>query len=168
MACIYVATSKIMAGFCKVGISENAQKRVDGLYGAWEVAHTWDMTMDMARYYERETKHKLKHLAAVGYELFNCPVKYLIETVDNIIKSVPEVSLPPSAVTIRASVVDIGKLIRQARKAQGLTLVEFAGLANVGYRFASNIENGKETAQIGKSLSLLDKLGVKLYAHYCQ
>ena len=166
MAYIYVAKNKIMPGFCKVGASEDAQKRVDGLYGLWVVAHTWEMDMGRARYYESETKHKLRNFAVVGYELFNCPVKYLIETVENIITFVPEVSLPPEAVTVRANAADIGNLIRQARKAQGLTIMEFSGLSNVGYRFVSEVENGKQTAHIGKVLSLLDKLGVKLYAHY--
>ena len=165
MACVYVAKNKLMPGFCKVGASEDARKRVDGLYGSWEIAHTWDMEIDKARHYESETKHKLRGFAVVGYELFNCPVKYLIETVENII-TLLEVSLPPQAVTIRANVSDIGRLIRQTRKAQGLTIVEFSGLANVGYRFVSNIENGKPTAHIGKALLLLDKLGIKLYAHY--
>jgi HTH-type transcriptional regulator/antitoxin HipB len=166
MACVYVAKNKLMPGFCKIGASEDAQKRVEGLYGSWEVAHTWVMDRDRARYYESETKHKLRSFAVVGYELFNCPVKFLIETVDNIMTTAMETQLPPTATTIRANVSDIGRLARRARKAQKLTIMECSGLTNIGYRFISNIENGKETARIGKVLALLDRLGVKLYAHY--
>ncbi len=61
-----------------------------------------------------------------------------------------------------ASPADIGRLVRQKRKADGLTLVEAAALCNVGYRFFSNIENGKQTAQIGKLFQVLTGLGLEL------
>jgi HTH-type transcriptional regulator/antitoxin HipB len=61
-----------------------------------------------------------------------------------------------------ASSTDIGRLVRQKRKADGLTLAEAAALCNVGYRFFSNIENGKPTAQIGKVLQVLTGLGLEI------
>lgn len=61
-----------------------------------------------------------------------------------------------------ASSADIGRLVRQKRKADGLTLAEAAALCNVGYRFFSNIENGKPTAQIGKVLQILTGLGLEI------
>ena len=51
--------------------------------------------------------------------------------------------------------VDIGNTIRAARKAQGLRQDELAAAANVGVRFLIELEAGKPTAQLGKTLSVL-------------
>ena len=59
---------------------------------------------------------------------------------------------------------DLGKIIRQTRKSQGLTQSELAGLSGVGITFLSNIENGKETAEIGKVLLVANTLGLDLFA----
>ncbi len=59
---------------------------------------------------------------------------------------------------------DLGRLVREARKAQGLSQDELAGLTNVGRRFIGDLENGKETAQLGKALHVLMGLGVSLSA----
>lgn len=60
------------------------------------------------------------------------------------------------------SSADIGQAVRQKRKADGLTLAEAAALCNVGYRFLSDLENGKPTAHIGKVLQVLAGLGLAL------
>lgn len=59
---------------------------------------------------------------------------------------------------------DLGKIIRKARKSQGLTQEELAGMTGTGRRFISEVENGKETIQIGKLLLVLAALGIALYA----
>ena len=59
---------------------------------------------------------------------------------------------------------DLGEIIRQTRKSQGLTQAELAGLSGVGITFLSNIENGKETAEIGKVLIVANTLGLDLFA----
>ncbi len=56
--------------------------------------------------------------------------------------------------------IDIGKTIRTARKAQGLRQDELAAAANVGVRFLIELEAGKPTAQLGKTLSVLSALGI--------
>ena len=53
----------------------------------------------------------------------------------------------------------IGKLIRDTRKIQGLRQDELAAAAGVGRRFLVELEAGKETAQLGKTLSVLSALG---------
>ena len=53
----------------------------------------------------------------------------------------------------------IGKLIRETRKAQGLRQDQLAAAAGVGLRFLVELEGGKETAQIGKTLAVLSALG---------
>ena len=49
---------------------------------------------------------------------------------------------------------------RAARKAQGLRQDELAAAANVGVRFLIELEAGKETAQIGKTMAVLAALGI--------
>jgi len=58
---------------------------------------------------------------------------------------------------------EIGALIRRTRKQQGISQAMLAGLASVGTRFISDLENGKETIQIQKLLNVLNALGLGLY-----
>ena len=67
----------------------------------------------------------------------------------------------PSAVR---DVVSLGERIRDARRAQGLTLTQAAMLCGVGVRFLSELENGKRTAEVGKVLHVLHSLGFDLHA----
>ncbi len=55
---------------------------------------------------------------------------------------------------------DIGNTIRAERKAQGLRQNELAAAADVGVRFLIELEAGKETAQLGKTLAVLAALGI--------
>ncbi len=59
---------------------------------------------------------------------------------------------------------DIGTLVRSRRKELGLTQKKAAGLCGVGVRFLSELENGKETLQLDKVLSILSRLGIDLIA----
>ncbi len=62
-----------------------------------------------------------------------------------------------------ATAADIGAAIRKKRKEDGLTLTDAAALCGVGYRFLSDLENGKPTVQMGKVLQVLTALGLDLY-----
>ncbi len=57
---------------------------------------------------------------------------------------------------------EIGKIVRTTRKAAGLRQDELAGAAGVGLRFIVDLEAGKTTAQIGKTLQVLSALGCSL------
>jgi len=57
---------------------------------------------------------------------------------------------------------DLGGLVRAHRKARKLDLETVSGLANVGVRFLSEFERGKETAEIGKVLKVLQVLGLRV------
>lgn len=57
---------------------------------------------------------------------------------------------------------EIGEIVRAARKAAGLRQDELAGAAGVGLRFIVDLEAGKPTAQIGKTLQVLAALGCSL------
>jgi y4mF family transcriptional regulator len=54
---------------------------------------------------------------------------------------------------------EIGDIVRATRKAAGLRQDELAGAAGVGLRFIVDLEAGKLTAQIGKTLQVLQALG---------
>ena len=56
----------------------------------------------------------------------------------------------------------LGKKMRELRRAQKVTQAQLAGLANTGVRFISDLENGKETCQIGRMLRVLETLGVEM------
>lgn len=58
---------------------------------------------------------------------------------------------------------DIGKIIRLKRKEIKLRQEEIADMAKVGAKFLSQLENGKETAELGKALQVLRKLGLEVY-----
>jgi HTH-type transcriptional regulator/antitoxin HipB len=62
------------------------------------------------------------------------------------------------------SLDDLSKLVRQKRKEQKLTQTDLAGVTGVGVRFIVDLENAKETAQIGKVLRVMKILGIKLEA----
>ena len=56
----------------------------------------------------------------------------------------------------------LGDVIRQQRKLQGVTQVEFAALCGVGIRFISDLENGKSTVEMGKVIQVINSLGLEL------
>lgn len=60
------------------------------------------------------------------------------------------------------SIKDIGKLVKETRKKQKLTQVQLAQLSNVGTRFLSDLENGKPTCEVEKTLKVLSNLGIRL------
>lgn len=63
-----------------------------------------------------------------------------------------------------SNLAELGRLIHDERKRQGLTLMTLAGLAGVGYRFVVEIEKGKPSAEIGKVLHVMATLGIDLTA----
>lgn len=62
--------------------------------------------------------------------------------------------------TVARDVATLGAVIRQERKRQGLTQLDLATYSGVGINFLSNIERGKETAEIGKVMAVLNTLGL--------
>ena len=60
---------------------------------------------------------------------------------------------------------ELGQIIRAYRKKQGLTLEKLSDLTHVGTRFLSELERGKETAELGKALLILNKLGIVITLH---
>lgn len=57
---------------------------------------------------------------------------------------------------------DLGRLVKKERKAMGLTQAELALTSGTGVRFIGDLENGKSTCQIGKTLTVLNTLGLRV------
>ena len=56
----------------------------------------------------------------------------------------------------------IGEAARDARKKLGVTQRELALTAGTGLRFIIDLEKGKTTCQIGKTLTVLNTLGIRI------
>ena len=56
----------------------------------------------------------------------------------------------------------LGKIVRRTRKEMGVTQADLALTSGTGLRFIGEMENGKATCQIGKVLSVMQTLGIRL------
>jgi HTH-type transcriptional regulator / antitoxin HipB len=63
---------------------------------------------------------------------------------------------------LRYTPQQIGALIRATRKSLGVTQKDLALTSGTGLRFVIDLEKGKETCEIGKALTILHTLGIKL------
>ena len=57
---------------------------------------------------------------------------------------------------------EFGRRIRKRRKEIGLNQAEVALASGTGVRFVSDLEKGKETCQLGKTLKVAANLGFEL------
>ena len=57
----------------------------------------------------------------------------------------------------------IGDTIKKRRKQLGINQIDLAMVANTGRRFISDLENGKESCELGKTLAVLENLGLTLH-----
>ena len=60
------------------------------------------------------------------------------------------------------SAESIGESIQVRRKALGMKQADLALVSGTGVRFISDLENGKETCQLGKTLRVLESLGLQI------
>lgn len=59
---------------------------------------------------------------------------------------------------------DFGVLVKRMRKKSKLTQAQLAAAAGIGERFIRELEKGKPTCQLEKSLLVAHMLGIKLEA----
>lgn len=62
------------------------------------------------------------------------------------------------------TMTELGVLIREECLRQKLTQTDLAGISGAGITFISQLENGKETAEMGRAIRVLTMLGIDLYA----
>lgn len=60
------------------------------------------------------------------------------------------------------SVQDLGAIVREVRKAQGIRQDELAAMVPASHVFIIDVEKGKPSAQVGKVFALLHELGIRL------
>ncbi len=58
---------------------------------------------------------------------------------------------------------ELGRLIRYRRKESGVPQADAAALSGVGPRYLSELERGKESAELGKALQVLQRLGLDVW-----
>jgi y4mF family transcriptional regulator len=58
--------------------------------------------------------------------------------------------------------IELGRVIKTKRKAQGLTQEELSASSGVGIRFVRELEQGKASCHLGKTLSVLKALGLMI------
>lgn len=63
-----------------------------------------------------------------------------------------------------ADAADFGTAVKKRRKELGYTQAELASFCGCSAVYLSNLENGKETAEIGKALFVASRLGLNLIA----
>lgn len=61
---------------------------------------------------------------------------------------------------MKYTTAEIGKLVKHTRKSVGVTQKDLALTSGTGLRFIIELEQGKETCQIGKVLAVLHTLGI--------
>ncbi|ASJ73762.1 helix-turn-helix domain-containing protein [Granulosicoccus antarcticus] len=59
----------------------------------------------------------------------------------------------------------LGEVIRRERKRQKVTQSDLAALAGVGVRFLRELEHGKSSCQLGRTLEVLQTLGISVDAN---
>ena len=57
-------------------------------------------------------------------------------------------------------IAELGMIIRQTRKQQGLSQEQLAASTGIGVRFIRELEYGKESCHIGKALTVVAMLGI--------
>lgn len=58
------------------------------------------------------------------------------------------------------TVKQLGELVRDRRKSLKMKQADLALVSGTGVRFISDLENGKETCVLGKTLKVLENLGI--------
>lgn len=61
-----------------------------------------------------------------------------------------------------SNVVSFGKILRERRKKLGYTQTYISEVSGMSVSFLSDLENGKETIEMGKALHLANLLGLDL------
>lgn len=57
---------------------------------------------------------------------------------------------------------ELGQIVRKTRRNLGATQADLALTSGTGLRFIVDLEKGKETCQIGKILTVLQTLGIRI------
>jgi HTH-type transcriptional regulator / antitoxin HipB len=173
---IYIITHQYMPGLVKIGMTsfKDASKRIAELSSATGVPGSFDLSYQVVteknEYIESQVHHRLKKDRVKGTEFFkvglNEAIRVVNETVENSKKKLEEVlkeEVHRREAIVVNSVEEIGKQVRETRKCSPKTQLGVAETCGVGHRFLRELENGKETVQMGKVFDVLNAMGIKVY-----
>ena len=109
---------------------------------------------------------KIRQIGAVSQRSYRS-VRYSLRTNLNTYNlPIGKIEPEPTQVLTIKSAEDFGKAVKQARRRERLTQRQLALSVGTGERFIVNLENGKNTAHIGKALEVASSLGLKITATY--
>lgn len=61
-----------------------------------------------------------------------------------------------------ADAIDLGRAVRAARKRQGVRQDDLAAMVGVSHFFLGDLEKGKDTVSLGRTLKVLKELGLRV------
>lgn len=73
--------------------------------------------------------------------------------------------IAPKKVKHIDNTAELGRYLRASRRQQAVTISDASALVSLGERFISEIERGKETAFLDKTLQYIDQLGLSLHIY---
>jgi HTH-type transcriptional regulator/antitoxin HipB len=74
-------------------------------------------------------------------------------------------SIAPKKVKHIDNTAELGHYLRASRREQAVTISDASALVSLGERFISEIERGKETAFLDKTLQYINQLGLSLHIY---
>jgi len=74
-------------------------------------------------------------------------------------------SITPKKVKHIGNTAELGHYLRESRREQTVTISDASALVSLGERFISEIERGKETAFLDKTLQYINQLGLSLHIY---
>ncbi len=74
-------------------------------------------------------------------------------------------SIAPKKVKHIDNTAELGRYLRASRREQAVTISDASALVSLGERFISEIERGKETAFLDKTLQYINQLGLSLHIY---
>src|SRR5574344_1662750 len=123
---IYILVNNLNPAYCKIGVSNDVEKRIDKLYGDWKLYKK--IKTDKSNYYEQQIKTRMRDFVVCGFEMFNCPVTYLDKIVNEEMNKVEAVDIPERAISINGNMVDIEKGKKTCEIGKVLHILNMLGL----------------------------------------
>ena len=166
---IYLLVNKRLHGLVKIGFTETTvEQRLYEINCATGVAEKFEVyksyKVKNAQKVESLIHEKLKKYRTRPHkEFFEIKPSAAMEYVEKIINNETfGLTFDLSELILFSSMPELGSLIKKHRKNKNLTQLQVSEILGSGLRFISDIENGKDTAQIGMVLKLLKLLNIRI------
>jgi len=166
---IYLLVNKRLHGLVKIGFTETTvEQRLYEINCATGVAEKFEVYASYkvkdAHKVEKLIHEKLKkYRTRSNKEFFEIKPSAAMEYVEKIINNETfGLTFNVNELILFSSMSELGILIKKHRKNKNLTQLQISQILGSGLRFISEIENGKDTAQIGMVLKLLKLLNIRI------